>query len=242
MPGTQYRFSSVCVCRAVIEQWVARFHTDPATGAPLQISQLYPNLIIRDLIQAWIVSNAHKLDPALVERVTRECTPASFLATPVSDRAPLAFDRTSSFGLGSERASSMVLDAVSIHGPAAAAGASRRGSAPHFSTEQAEPHHTKHAAAPHSPQSQPTAQVGHCDHTPHTSETHTPVASLKQRRHSSASALSGNSIASDSLIPAGSQQEFSPMSSAGFMCPSRHNTHAAGVHGHSQLSPIFPAI
>ena len=84
MPGTQYRFSSVCVCRAVIEQWVARFHTDPATGAPLQISQLYPNLIIRDLIQAWIVSNAHKLDPALVERVTRECTPASFLATPVS--------------------------------------------------------------------------------------------------------------------------------------------------------------
>lgn len=235
------------ICRAVIEQWVARFHTDPATGSPLQVSQLYPNLIIRDLIQAWIVSNADKLDPALVERVTRESvTPGSFLTTPVSDHTPLAFNRTSSFGLGSEHASSMALDAMSTHAPtsatsaaaaaaaAPAVGAAHRGSAQHSTELIVDSRPTNHSTAAHTPRCQPNAEGGHRDHTPTASEAaHTPVASLMQRRHSTA--LSGRSSAADPFIPATSQQEFSPMGTAGFpaglMCPPKHYSSVARHQG-----------
>jgi hypothetical protein len=60
------------VCRPVIVQWITEHQTDPATGASLHLEHLYPNLVVRDLIQGWIVANAAKLDPALVERVTRD--------------------------------------------------------------------------------------------------------------------------------------------------------------------------
>jgi hypothetical protein len=214
------------MCRAVIEQWVSRFHTDPATGAPLQVSQLYPNLIIRDLIQAWMVSNAHKLDPALVQRVTREGTPGSYLNTPVSDHT-LAFDRTSSFGLGSENTPSMALDGVSTNAPTSATSASAvaaagttaarlQGSSTHSTELVVESHPTNLSTAIHSPSCEHQSKGGRftIDHAPASHESFSPIASLKQRRHSTA--LSGHSSATDSLIPATSQQEFSPMGAASF--------------------------
>ncbi len=41
--------------RSALEQWIQRNHTDPATGQPLDCSQLYPNLSLRDMIQKWLV-------------------------------------------------------------------------------------------------------------------------------------------------------------------------------------------
>ncbi len=41
--------------RASLELWIARNHTDPATGQSLDCSQLYPNLSLRDMIQKWLV-------------------------------------------------------------------------------------------------------------------------------------------------------------------------------------------
>lgn len=227
--------------RAVIEQWVARFRTDPATGAPLQVSQLYPNLIIRDLIQAWMVSNAHKLDPALVQRVTRDCTPPPFLTTPVSEHTPVNFDRTSSYGFGSEHTSSMVLDGVPTHGSAssksaafaaaAAAGVVHRGST-QLSTDLLFDSRPSTSSATHASQCHRSSDGGHYDHTPTSIDAQTPVAAVKQRRHSTA--LSGRSVTIDALIPATSQQEFSPMGTASFpaglLCPAKQQ----------QPSPIAP--
>ena len=45
---------------------------DPASGRPLRVNELYPNLALRDIIQEWTVTNARALDPGVVQRVTRQ--------------------------------------------------------------------------------------------------------------------------------------------------------------------------
>lgn len=42
-------------CRSSVEEWINENHTDPATKAPLIHDNLYPNLALRDMIQAWLV-------------------------------------------------------------------------------------------------------------------------------------------------------------------------------------------
>ena len=51
---------------------VAHTGKDPATGQALAVTDLYPNLALRDLIQEWTVTHADALDPNLVQRVTAE--------------------------------------------------------------------------------------------------------------------------------------------------------------------------
>lgn len=37
----------------VLMQWIRQYETDPATGYPLRCDQVYPNLVLRDMIHAW---------------------------------------------------------------------------------------------------------------------------------------------------------------------------------------------
>lgn len=203
-----------------------------------------------------MVSNAYKLDPALVQRVTRDCTPGSYLATPVSDHTPLAFDRTSSFGLGPEHSSSVPLEGIPSFGPvgalsapngapvsvAAAAAAStavqQRGMLQHSTDAAPHPRSSFSCTASITPRTQQRkSEGGMFDNTPTASEAFTPVASLRHRRHSTA--LSGRSITTESLIPATSQQEFSPMGTsafpAGLLCPSKHLS--SNTRPHSSQDP-----
>ena len=48
--------------RPAILEWIRQHHTDPLSAHPLRSHQLYPNLVLRDMIHAW----AHGVDVAAV--------------------------------------------------------------------------------------------------------------------------------------------------------------------------------
>ncbi|GMH36424.1 hypothetical protein BSKO_04292 [Bryopsis sp. KO-2023] len=53
--------SGVTYNRKTVEEWINEHHTDPATKAPLQHDNLYPNLALRDMIQAWLVEHEFEM-------------------------------------------------------------------------------------------------------------------------------------------------------------------------------------
>mmetsp|Transcript_26578 Transcript_26578/g.47292 ORF Transcript_26578/g.47292 Transcript_26578/m.47292 type:complete len:335 (-) Transcript_26578:74-1078(-) len=59
--------SGITYNRPALMQWIASHHTDPATGNVLDPSWLVPNLVMRDIIQKWLVEQPtvimeHQLD------------------------------------------------------------------------------------------------------------------------------------------------------------------------------------
>ena len=51
--------AGMCYDRQPLEQWLAQSGRDPATGDELSPSHLYPNLALRQMIQAWHTRCAH---------------------------------------------------------------------------------------------------------------------------------------------------------------------------------------
>ena len=49
--------SGITYDRQSLANWIEAHHTDPATQAPLKIDHLYPNLVLRDMIQEWLVAH-----------------------------------------------------------------------------------------------------------------------------------------------------------------------------------------
>lgn len=85
-------------CRSAIEEVIQQTGKDPATGQPLTLRCLYPNLALRDLIQEWTITNAEQLDPQVVQRVTQEAAAPD--ATPRAGGAAMWRER----GEGSDAA------------------------------------------------------------------------------------------------------------------------------------------
>lgn len=40
--------------RPAVEAWIGAYHSDPTTGLPLEMEQLYPNLHMRDTMAKWL--------------------------------------------------------------------------------------------------------------------------------------------------------------------------------------------
>jgi len=49
--------SGITYDRKSIADWLDVHSSDPATNAPLKMDYLYPNLVMRDMIQEWLVDH-----------------------------------------------------------------------------------------------------------------------------------------------------------------------------------------
>lgn len=49
--------SGVTYDRKSVTQWIQQNHSDPATNAGIRTDNLYPNVVLRDMIQEWLVDN-----------------------------------------------------------------------------------------------------------------------------------------------------------------------------------------
>ena len=55
--------SGVSYERESLETWIKQRGTDPSTGRPLRMDDLYPNLAIREVVEVWASEQGAKTRP-----------------------------------------------------------------------------------------------------------------------------------------------------------------------------------
>eukprot|EP00873_Tetraselmis_striata_P007992 jgi/Tetstr1/428256/TSEL_018295.t1 len=80
--------SGITYDRPAVLQWIASHHTDPATGDLLEPPWLVPNLVLRDIIQKWLVDQPAAQPPPGAASPDNQASTASMSAASFTSPTP----------------------------------------------------------------------------------------------------------------------------------------------------------